>query len=179
MTEAFQQKEQLEDLVSIDSLTGIYNRRYMVESLARELSRAQRENELISVLMLDIDNFKDFNDTYGHDGGDTLLRYLADYLRRNTRMEDIICRFGGEEFVVVLPNIRHQDAVQKAEVIRDGISALAVLHLGRLLHNCTVSIGVASYPHNGRTADSLLKAADEALYAAKRAGRNSVIACEL
>jgi len=160
-----------------DPLTGIYNRRYMVESLTRELSRAQREHASVSVLMFDIDTFKDFNDTYGHDGGDALLRLLGDYLRQNTRGEDIICRFGGEEFVVVLPNTRHQDAVLKAEVIRGGISRLEISHLGKPLHNCTVSIGVASYPHNGHTADALLKAADDALYAAKREGRNRVIAC--
>ena len=160
-----------------DMLTGIYNRRYMVESLGRELSRAQREQASVSVLMFDIDHFKAFNDTYGHDGGDTLLKVLGDFLRQKTRGEDIICRYGGEEFVVVLPNTRQQSALQKAEIIREGISRLEVSYLHQLMRNCTVSIGVASYPQNGQTAAELLKAADDALYAAKREGRNRVASC--
>ncbi len=161
-----------------DVLTGIYNRRYMVESLFRELSRAQREQAPVSVLMFDIDHFKDFNDTYGHDGGDTLLRYLGEFLKQNTRGEDIVCRYGGEEFVVVLPNTRHQSAVEKANELRIGISQLQVPHLGTQMRTCTISIGVATYPQSGHTADELLKAADDALYAAKRGGRNRVVSCQ-
>lgn len=161
-----------------DVLTGIYNRRYMVESLFRELSRAQREQARVSALMFDIDHFKDFNDTYGHDGGDTLLRYLGEFLKQNTRGEDIVCRYGGEEFVVVLPNTRHQSAVEKANELRIGISRLQVPHLGTLMRTCTISVGVATYPQHGHTADELLKAADDALYAAKRGGRNRVVSCQ-
>ncbi|MFH1879470.1 MAG: diguanylate cyclase [Bacillota bacterium] len=158
-----------------DPLTGIYNRRYMVESLTRELSRAQREQASVSVLMFDIDHFKKFNDTYGHDGGDTLLRHLGEFLRQNTRGEDIVCRYGGEEFVVVLPNTRLQSAMQKADAMRIGVSRLGMPHLGSQMRSCTISIGVASYPLNGLTAEELLKAADIALYTAKREGRNRVV----
>ena len=158
-----------------DVLTGIYNRRYMVESLFRELSRAQREQVEVSVLMFDIDHFKEFNDTYGHDGGDSLLRHLGEFLKQNTRGEDIVCRYGGEEFVVVLPNTQHETAMQKADKMRIGVSELQVPHLGTLMRTCTISIGVATYPQNGRTADALLKVADNALYIAKREGRNRVV----
>jgi diguanylate cyclase (GGDEF)-like protein/PAS domain S-box-containing protein len=158
-----------------DSLTGLYNRRYMVESLARELSRAHREQVPVSALMFDIDHFKAFNDTYGHDGGDALLRSLGEFLKQNTRGEDIVCRYGGEEFVLVLPNTRNHSAVIKAEALRINVSKLEVAHLNRRMRNCTISIGVASYPQNGQTADELLKAVDDALYTAKREGRNRVV----
>ncbi|HPF86494.1 MAG TPA: diguanylate cyclase [Candidatus Limiplasma sp.] len=159
-----------------DELTGIYNRRYMVESLLREISRAQREQTPVSVLMFDIDYFKDFNDTYGHDGGDLLLRYLGEFLKQNTRGEDIVCRYGGEEFVVVLPNTPLDSGVQKADTLRLGVSRLEIPHLGALMRTCTISIGVAVFPQDGQTADALLKAADDALYTAKRTGRNRVMA---
>ena len=158
-----------------DMLTGIYNRRYMMESLFRELSRAQREQTEVSVLMFDIDHFKEFNDTYGHDGGDTLLRHLGGFLKQSTRGEDIVCRYGGEEFVVVLPNTRHKTAMQKADALRLGVSELEVPHLGILMRTCTISVGVATFPKNGYTADALLKVADNALYIAKREGRNRVV----
>ncbi|MBN1778462.1 MAG: diguanylate cyclase [Clostridiales bacterium] len=158
-----------------DSLTGIYNRRYMVETLSRELSRAHREQAAVSALMFDIDHFKEFNDTYGHDGGDMLLMALGIYLKQNTRSEDIACRYGGEEFVLVLPNTRHQSAVQKAEALRLDVSKLSVTHLGKALRACTISIGVATFPQNGQTAEELLKAVDDALYTAKRKGRNRVV----
>lgn len=159
-----------------DMLTGVYNRRYMVETLFRELSRAQREQTPVSVLMFDIDFFKDFNDTYGHDGGDTLLKYLGAFLQQNTRDEDIVCRYGGEEFVVVLPNTNLKSAVRKADALRTGVSRLRIPHRDETMRTCTISIGVAIFPQHGQTADTLLKAADDALYIAKREGRNRVSA---
>jgi diguanylate cyclase (GGDEF)-like protein len=125
--------------------------------------------------MFDIDHFKDFNDTYGHDGGDTLLKILGDFLKQNTRSEDIACRYGGEEFVVVLPNTHLQNAIQKAESLRTGVSKMSVTHLGKALRACTISIGVATFPQNGQTAEELLKSVDNALYTAKRKGRNRVV----
>jgi len=158
-----------------DSLTGVYNRRYMVETFSRELSRANREQAAVSVLMFDIDHFKEFNDTYGHDGGDTLLKILGDFLKQQTRNEDIACRYGGDEFVVVLPNTHLQSAIQKAEALRVGVSQMNVVHMGAQLRSGTISIGVASFPKNGQTAEELLRAVDDALYSAKRKGRNRVI----
>jgi len=158
-----------------DALTGLFNRRYMEETLERELQRAQRENTPISLIMFDIDHFKNFNDQAGHDAGDALLRELGVYLRNDTRGGDIICRYGGEEFFVVLPGANAKDAAQRAEQMRRDVSELLVYHLGQPLPKCTISLGVSAYPENGQTSETLLKAADTAMYRAKNEGRNRVI----
>jgi len=170
-----QLKETLHQQSIRDALTGLFNRRYMEETLERELSRAKRENIFLGVFMLDIDHFKKFNDTAGHDAGDALLRELAGYLKNNSRGGDIVCRYGGEEFLVVLPGINNEDARLRAENLRKGIKDLSVYHLGAMLPKCTVSIGVALYPENGLTTEKLTKAADMALYQAKNTGRDKVV----
>jgi diguanylate cyclase (GGDEF)-like protein/PAS domain S-box-containing protein len=158
-----------------DALTGLYNRRYMEETMERELKRALRDNHSLGVVMFDIDHFKEFNDLHGHDAGDAMLRALGAFLNKSLRGGDIICRYGGEEFLVVLPGITPENARMRAEELREGVKELHVRHLGKLLPRCTLSLGVAVSPQHGTTVDALLKAADEALYLAKNEGRDRVI----
>jgi diguanylate cyclase (GGDEF)-like protein/PAS domain S-box-containing protein len=158
-----------------DVLTGVFNRRYMEETMIREIHRAQRESKPIGVIMLDIDHFKIFNDLSGHDGGDALLRELGVLLNKNTRGGDIACRFGGEEFVVVLIGADLENTRIRAEGLRMGVKDLLVYHLGKPLGKCTISLGVAAYPEHGDNYEALLKSADSALYRAKNEGRDRVI----
>lgn len=162
-----------------DILTGLFNRRYMQESLERELSRADREKISVGVIMFDIDNFKDFNDVYGHDGGDALLHHLGAYLLKKTRGGDIVCRYGGEEFVVVLPSACLENTRIRAEEIRKGVKDLVVYHLGKPMRSCTLSFGVTAFPERGTTSKSLLKSADNALYIAKSEGRDRVVVADI
>jgi diguanylate cyclase (GGDEF)-like protein len=158
-----------------DPLTGLYNRRYLTEMLDREIRRAVRSEQSLGILMLDLDHFKKFNDTYGHDAGDTVLREAASFLTKSIRVEDIVCRFGGEEFVVILPTADLNASHARAERIRSKIRELAVLHQGQSLGMITVSIGVAALPEHGTSPTELLEAADAALYRAKREGRDRVV----
>ncbi|MGE4483554.1 MAG: diguanylate cyclase [Oscillospiraceae bacterium] len=158
-----------------DALTGLFNRRYMEETLERELNRAERESRPVGVVMFDIDHFKDFNDLAGHDGGDALLRELGVFLNKTARGGDIVCRYGGEEFLAVLPGANMENARQHAEKLRQGVKELLVYHLGKPLAKCTISLGVAIFPENGLTSEVLLKAADNALYRAKSEGRDRVV----
>jgi diguanylate cyclase (GGDEF)-like protein len=157
-----------------DPLTGLYNRRYLTEIMEREIRRAVRAEQCLGVLMLDLDHFKNFNDTYGHDAGDTVLREAASFFTRSIRVEDIVCRFGGEEFVVLLPTADLNAAHARAERIRSKMHELTVLHQGQSLGMVTVSVGVAALPQHGTSAKVLLDAADAALYHAKREGRDRV-----
>jgi diguanylate cyclase (GGDEF)-like protein/PAS domain S-box-containing protein len=157
-----------------DPLTGLYNRRYLEQALEREVLRASRNGRPVGVIMLDLDRFKDFNDTHGHEAGDQLLRALGDYLTRHVRAEDIACRYGGEEFVVILPEASPAMARARAEELWNGIQNLHVNHHGELLRGVTASVGVAGFPAHGRTAVQLLATADTAMYAAKRKGRDRV-----
>lgn len=125
-------------------------------------------------MMMDIDHFKIFNDSYGHPAGDVLLQSLGSYLLKNVRGEDVACRYGGEEFVVILPDTNFADAIRRADEFRDGISRLAVLYGGKTLGGITVSIGVSSFPQHGKTMEELLRNADLALYRAKNEGRDRV-----
>ena len=168
-------REALRDQSVRDPLTGLYNRRYLEETLEREIRRAVRSEHLLGVLMLDLDHFKKFNDTYGHEAGDTVLRETAAFLGRSVRAEDIVCRFGGEEFVIILPLADIQTTKARAERIRSKLRELTILHQGRAVGLVTVSVGVAELPQNGTTPKTLLEAADAALYAAKRAGRDRVV----
>jgi len=158
-----------------DPLTGLFNRRYLEETLPRELHRARRGNSPLSVAMLDLDDFKRFNDTFGHDAGDTLLRELGRLLRAKLRKSDISCRYGGEEFVLVLPDSSLADAEQRVEQIRGLIKELQIQHGEQLLGALTVSAGVAQADEHNSDPSKLLRAADEALYAAKNAGRDRVV----
>jgi len=171
-------KETLRQQSIRDVLTGLFNRRYMEESLERELYRAKRENKPVGIIMLDIDHFKIFNDTFGHDGGDALLHELGAFLNGTVRGGDIVCRYGGEEFVMVLPEIDLVNSKKRAEEVRRGIKQISVFHLGKPLAKCTVSLGVAVFPENGTTAETVLKAADNALYRAKKEGRDRVVTAE-
>lgn len=157
-----------------DPLTGLYNRRYLEETLEREIRRAVRAEQSLGILLLDLDHFKKFNDTYGHDAGDTVLRETASFLARSIRAEDIVCRFGGEEFVIILPTAELGAAHGRAERIRSRMRDLSVRHQGQPLGMITVSIGVAALPLHGTSPKELLEAADSALYCAKREGRDQV-----
>lgn len=159
-----------------DPLTKLYNRRYLEETLSRECSRVQRNDKPLCVLMMDIDFFKKINDTYGHDGGDAVLVEFANLLLRNVRKEDIACRMGGEEFVLVLPDANLEQGAARAQKISDAARALAIKFQGTSL-KLTVSIGVSVYPAHGQTPEALLHCADMALYKAKEQGRDRVILC--
>ncbi len=157
-----------------DPLTGLYNRRYLGEFLERELRRAERKQRPLSVLLLDVDHFKQFNDTYGHDAGDAVLRHLSQFLQAQVRGSDIACRYGGEEMVLILPEVSLDIAHQRAEQIRQGIKHLAIEYQQQL-DSITVSVGVACFPNHGSTSELLLQSADLALYQAKAAGRDRVV----
>jgi diguanylate cyclase (GGDEF)-like protein len=167
-------RDQLRDQSIRDALTGMFNRRYMMETCRREFSRAARASQPVSILSIDVDHFKKFNDNHGHDAGDTVLRAVGDLLKSSFRDEDVPCRFGGEEFVVLLPGATAEAAAQKAEELRSRVEALIVRYVDGNLPRITISIGVAAFPGSGDSPQAVLKAADEALYRAKDAGRNCV-----
>jgi diguanylate cyclase (GGDEF)-like protein len=158
-----------------DPLTDLFNRRYMEESLDREVRRAARHRRELGVIMLDLDHFKSFNDTSGHEAGDTLLRGLAGLLQTRIRAEDIACRYGGEEFTVILPDASLDVTRQRAEQLRDRAQHLTVDYRGQLLGPLAISLGIAVFPQHGATGEELLRAADAALYRAKHEGRNRVV----
>jgi diguanylate cyclase (GGDEF)-like protein len=162
-----------------DSLSGLFNRRYMEESFEREMRRAVRNQRPLSVLMMDIDHFKNFNDSFGHEAGDTLLTALGVFLRSHTRGEDIACRYGGEEFALILPDAPHGFAYKRAEQLREEVKNLHIQYHGLALEKITLSIGVSSYPEDGDSPDNLLRIADAALYRAKTEGRNRVVVGQL
>ncbi|MBA1290563.1 diguanylate cyclase [Pseudomonas japonica] len=156
-----------------DPLTGLYNRRFMEATLDKELARARRTDTCLSVVMVDLDNFKALNDCHGHAAGDTVLRAVSSLLARSLRASDIACRFGGEELIVILPDCPPEGAAMRAEAIRASLEAMSVTEPGQSL-NVTASFGVASTTLCGQDSHVLLKAADAALYKAKRAGKNRV-----
>ncbi len=156
-----------------DKVTGLFNRHYMEESLERELARVTRGKEPLGILLLDIDYFKKFNDLYGHDVGDELLSAVGKFLSGRFRGSDIPCRFGGEEFVVILPGATVAEATVIAEAVRAGATSVKV-HAGDRIEGVTFSIGVSAFPEHGTAAETLLKSADMALYQAKHDGRDRV-----
>jgi diguanylate cyclase (GGDEF)-like protein/PAS domain S-box-containing protein len=158
-----------------DPLTGLYNRRYMEESLERELRRAARHGMPLGVIMLDLDHFKRFNDTFGHAAGDTVLRELGLMLMSLLRGEDIACRYGGEEFMLIILDTERQAVVQRAELIRQSVSQMVIDHRGQSLGTLSLSLGVALFPQSGMSVDALVRSADRALYEAKSRGRNRVV----
>jgi diguanylate cyclase (GGDEF)-like protein len=158
-----------------DPLTTLYNRRYMEESLDRELQRAIRAQRPIGVIMLDLDHYKQFNDTFGHAAGDVVLQELGGYLRAQLRGGDIACRYGGEEFTLILPECNLDNATARAEEVRLGIGRLEIRYHGQPLGTLHVSAGVAAFPVHGSTAEALILAADAALYRAKHEGRDRVV----
>lgn len=166
-------QHQLREQAIRDSLTGVFNRRYLEESLGRELARVKRTSEPLSVAMLDIDHFKQFNDAHGHAAGDRMLQSLAAILQANTRAADIVCRYGGEEFAVVLPGASAETALARMEFCRQSFERQALAYDGLELRS-TLSAGIATFPADGEGVNLLLDRADKALYLAKEKGRNQV-----
>jgi len=167
-------RDQLRDQSIRDPLTGLFNRRYMLETCRREFSRAARGRQPVAMLSIDVDHFKKFNDNHGHDAGDTVLKEVGNCLEAVFRNEDVACRFGGEEFVVVLPGASLEIGAKRAEELRAKIEAISVRYLDNNLPRITISVGVAAFPEAGDNPQSVLKAADDALYRAKEGGRNRV-----
>jgi diguanylate cyclase (GGDEF)-like protein len=167
-------RQNLRDLSVRDPLTGLFNRRYLSESLGREIARCHRRGLPLSVLAFDLDHFKAFNDNFGHAAGDAVLFAFARVLAGGSRHEDIACRQGGEEFVLICPEMDRQVALRRALELMAQLASLQVLHEGRRLPPLTTSIGLALLPEHGRTPAELLAQADAALYEAKARGRNRV-----
>lgn len=172
-------RESLKSQSIRDPLTGLFNRRYMEETLERELRRAERRQARVGIIMFDIDYFKRFNDTNGHLAGDALLRALGEFLQANFRGEDVVCRYGGEEFVLILPEAPIAATARRAEALREQTKVLHVPFRGELLGGVTLSLGVAEFPTHGTNAEALLRAADAALYQAKSTGRDRVVCYEI
>jgi diguanylate cyclase (GGDEF)-like protein len=168
-------RESMRSLSIRDPLTGLFNRRYMEEALAKEQHRTRRNDAQLAVIMIDIDHFKQFNDKFGHDGGDAILRALGAFFTKHVRGSDIACRYGGEEFILILSPSTAEGARQRAEKIREGARLLSVSHANRDLGAITLSLGVAIFPDHASEAAAIVKAADVALYQAKSGGRNRVV----
>jgi diguanylate cyclase (GGDEF)-like protein/PAS domain S-box-containing protein len=157
-----------------DPLTGWYNRRYMEETLEREIRRAARNKGPLAIIMLDIDNFKEFNDSFGHEAGDVALKDLCQMLKTHIRSEDVACRYGGDEFVLILPDISAEVAAERAEEMRIAVGHERVQYFGHLVKPMTLSFGIATFPADGGTCQELLRASDTALFRAKGEGRDRV-----
>ena len=171
-------RDALRVLALRDGLTGLYNRRYLEDALSREVHRSERNKKPLAVIMIDIDHFKRFNDTFGHDAGDFVLSSIANAIAKNIRPSDLACRYGGEELAILLVEADLECALERAEKLRLIIKETNVTHRGQSLPAPTASLGVATYPQHGRTVADFMKAADQALYRAKKAGRDRVCAAE-
>lgn len=158
-----------------DPLTQLYNRRYLLETLERELARAKRNKLRVGVVMIDVDHFKQYNDIHGHDAGDALLREFGAFLKHQARKEDIPCRYGGEEFVLVMPGFELDRLLQRCDDIRKKTKQLIVKHRDHKLETVTISMGVSIFPDHGETPEVLITAADAAMYQAKHKGRDRVV----
>ena len=156
-----------------DALTGLYNRRHMMDTLRRRIET--RKQAPFSIVSIDVDHFKKFNDNHGHDAGDTVLRAVGEVLVAACNGNDIACRMGGEELMLFLPDIGHAAALERADGLRQAVAALEVRYADRTLPQITISVGVADYPQHGALPQDVIRAADEALYAAKAGGRNQVV----
>lgn len=168
-------REQLTNQAVRDSLTGLFNRRYLEETLSREVRRAARTSVPLSVVMLDIDHFKQFNDSFGHEMGDLALQQVATYLMNHFRGDDVACRFGGEEFMLVMTGASREDALRRSEEARSAIESLSFPCGLSAPAKLTASFGVATYPEDGADGSQLVQKADQALYMAKSLGRNRVV----
>jgi diguanylate cyclase (GGDEF)-like protein len=168
-------REKLHNLSIRDPLTGLYNRRFMEETLEREILQAERNQHPLGVVMLDLDHFKQFNDNFGHQAGDLLLREVGALLQSQIRGGDIACRYGGEEFILILPNAPLENILQRLDALRLAIKKIDVKHGSQPRVIVTVSAGLAMFPEHGDTSENLLSAADRALYCAKAGGRDRVM----
>jgi len=175
----FRLRRALRDQSIRDSVTGLFNRRYIEEAMEIDIARAVRAGQSIGMVMVDVDHFKQFNDTFGHDGGDAVLRAVAQLLGTSVRKGDMACRYGGEEFLLVLAGSDLVNAEIRANAIREGVKQLVVHNAGRNLGQITVSAGVAAFPVHGDDLRILITAADRALYRAKAAGRDRVFLAEM
>ena len=169
-------RETLRSQAIRDSLTGLFNRRYLEETIERELNRVKRQGTSLGVIMMDLDHFKQYNDTFGHSAGDELLSGLGILLKSHIRGEDIACRYGGEEFLLILPGTSMEIALERAEILRQAVKEMHQHHQG--LKPTSLSLGVAIYPDHGDTGLQLIQSADAALYRAKKTGRDRVVAAE-
>ncbi len=167
-------REKLEGQSIRDPLTGLFNRRYMEESLEREIHRCDRKHQPLGIIMLDVDHFKRFNDTFGHEAGDSILQELGQFIQKCVRGSDIACRYGGEEFILILPEGSLDITSKRAEQLREGIKHLHLKYRHQPLGQITLSLGVASFPEHGLTGQDVIREADAALYRAKREGRDAV-----
>jgi len=167
-------EEKLRELSVRDSLTGLFNRRYMEETFEREILRAQRKQLPLSVIMADIDGFKAINDNVGHVLGDSALTRVAAFLAKSIRASDVACRYGGDEFCLILPDCSTEEGIRRANALRTEVEKLKFDPKEMGVEQITMSFGVSSFPDDGLTREALLSAADSALYTAKRAGRNRV-----
>jgi len=174
LTEIEQLRADLEEQAIRDPLTNAYNRRYLSEFLDREVARAEREHTPVTVVIMDMDNFKQFNDTYGHKCGDLILQAITNFLNEHSRRGDVVCRYGGEEFVILMPNVSLEIGFERAEMWRQDFSESPIDYEGMKLF-ATFSAGVATFPQHGKTGDIILQAADKALYRSKDAGKNKVL----
>ncbi len=168
---------QLSEQANRDPLTGLYNRRYLDTTLKRELARCERDALPLSLVLIDIDHFKQVNDSHGHQAGDAVLIKLATLLQEQARSADVACRYGGEEFLLMLPNMSANVALDRAEQWRAAFAEMGMEVDARPLQ-VTLSIGVASYPDHGYSPEQLIQCADRALYRAKAQGRNCVVLCD-
>lgn len=169
---------ELDNLAIRDPLTGLFNRRYAEEQLQAELRKMERKQSTLGLIILDIDHFKKINDTYGHHAGDALLKSFGKMLVENIRFEDIVCRMGGEEFMIIMPDSNSDIVMQRAEKVREQVMNMDFTHDGQLLDRITISAGIACYPVNSESLDGLYQEADNALYIAKNSGRNKVVFAE-
>ncbi|MCX8160745.1 MAG: diguanylate cyclase [Candidatus Saccharicenans sp.] len=167
-------QQSLKEQTIRDPLTGLYNRRYLEETLERELTRARRAGQPVSVIMVDIDHFKKVNDFYGHEAGDYLLQTIARTLQRAVRSDDIVCRYGGEEFTIIMPGLSLERALHRAEIMLDSVRHLELNYGGTIIQRVTISAGVASFPGCGDRWPEIIQAADLALLRAKQEGRDRV-----
>jgi diguanylate cyclase (GGDEF)-like protein/PAS domain S-box-containing protein len=174
VTDSQKMEETLHMQVAQDPLTKLFNRRYLEDAMTREIRKAVRRERSVAVLMIDVDHYKRYNDSYGHAVGDQVLVMLANFLKNGIRAEDMACRIGGDEFALVLNEATAEGARVRAEVLCEKVRELSILDSGRVIAGFSFSIGVASYPENGRTLAELLESADKALYRAKETGRNRV-----
>nr|WP_290221971.1 diguanylate cyclase [Trichocoleus desertorum] len=171
-------RESLRNQSIRDPLTSLFNRRYMEESLEREVRRAERNQQPLGIVMLDIDHFKSFNDTFGHEAGDVVLREVGLLIKNSIRSSDIACRYGGEELMLLLPDASIEITRQRAEQIREAVAHLSVHYHRQALGMITLSAGVAAFPIHGPTGESVIRVADTALYRAKAAGRDRVVVAD-
>ena len=162
----------LSEQVVRDPLTGLFNRRYLEESLEREVARARRSDTPLGIMMIDIDHFKRINDSFGHAAGDAVLVVVSRCMQSMTRVEDILCRYGGEEFVLVMTAASLDTIRERAEMLRDGVRQLKIVFGDHNVGHVTISVGIAVHPDHGETGPEALEAADVALYRAKQSGRN-------